>query len=216
MCVGLNETAINLNVSSFEAETCQASKQFHPFPRSLNRRIGAVIASRRKVWIMKTDKLLVLAILLVCSSLGSSQISPDQAAVPPYIKFSGVTVVTGGKVGITGITFALYKQQHGGAPLWIETQNVQVNSTGHYTAQLGITKRDGLAKELFTSGEARWLGVRIEGQAEQPRVLLLSVPYALKAADAETLGGLPPSAFLLGRSSTLTTPSDSRGWVRWR
>jgi hypothetical protein len=28
-------------------------------------------------------------------------------------------------------------------------------------------------------------------------VLLLSVPYALKAADAETIGGLPPSAFML-------------------
>ena len=29
------------------------------------------------------------------------------------------------------------------------------------------------------------------------RVLLLSVPYAMKAADAETIGGLPPSAFVL-------------------
>jgi len=28
---------------------------------------------------------------------------------------------------------------------------------------------------------------------------LLSVPYALKAADARTLGGLPPSAFALAR-----------------
>jgi trimeric autotransporter adhesin len=37
----------------------------------------------------------------------------------------------------------------------------------------------------------------VNGGSEQPRVLLLSVPYALKAADAQTLGGLPPSAFLL-------------------
>src|SRR4029077_12251658 len=35
------------------------------------------------------------------------------------------------------------------------------------------------------------------GQEEQRRVLLLSVPYALKAADSETLGGLPASAFVL-------------------
>lgn len=36
-----------------------------------------------------------------------------------------------------------------------------------------------------------------EGQAEQPRVSLLSVPYALRAADAQTVGGLPASAFVL-------------------
>jgi hypothetical protein len=54
-----------------------------------------------------------------------------------------------------------------------------------------------LPLDLFTSGEARWLGVRINGGEEQPRVLLLSVPYALKAADAETIGGLPASAFVL-------------------
>jgi hypothetical protein len=50
---------------------------------------------------------------------------------------------------------------------------------------------------MFASGEARWLAVTIGGGKEQPRVLLLSVPYALKAADAETVGGLPPSAFQL-------------------
>jgi hypothetical protein len=33
--------------------------------------------------------------------------------------------------------------------------------------------------ELFTSGEPRWLGVRINGGEEQPRVLLVSIPYAL-------------------------------------
>lgn len=40
------------------------------------------------------------------------------------------------------------------------------------------------------------MGVRVNTQAETPRVVLLSVPYALKASDAETLGGLPASAFL--------------------
>jgi hypothetical protein len=51
--------------------------------------------------------------------------------------------------------------------------------------------------ELFTSGEQRWLGVQalLPGEEEQPRVLLVSVPYALEAADAQTLGGLPASAF---------------------
>ena len=34
------------------------------------------------------------------------------------------------------------------------------------------------------------------GEGEQTRVPLTSVPYALRASDADTLGGLPPSAFL--------------------
>jgi hypothetical protein len=47
------------------------------------------------------------------------------------------------------------------------------------------------------SGEARWLAVQIQGQNEQSRMLLVAVPYALKSQDAETLGGLPASAYLL-------------------
>ncbi len=65
---------------------------------------------------------------------------------------------------------------------------------------LGTTTADGLPAELFTSEQARWVGVQISGQSEQPRVLLVSAPYALKAGDAETVGGLPASAFMLATS----------------
>jgi len=77
---------------------------------------------------------------------------------------------------------------------------------------LGETKSEGLPANLFASGEARWLGVQAQGQAEQPRVLLLSVPYALKAGDAQTVGGLSPSAFVLAtppNSDSSTTPSST-------
>src|SRR6202041_3939529 len=91
----------------------------------------------------------------------------------------------------------IYSEETGGSPLWLETQNIQPDSRGNYTAQLGATKSEGLPLDLFTSGEARWLGARVNGGEEQPRVLLLSVAYALKAAPAQTLAGLPPSAFML-------------------
>jgi hypothetical protein len=96
-----------------------------------------------------------------------------------------------------GVTFAIYRQQDGGAPLWLETQNVTPDSTGHYTVLLGSTKADGVPADLFNTQEQRWLGVQVQREAEQARVLLVSVPYAMKAADAETVGGLPPSAFVL-------------------
>jgi hypothetical protein len=119
------------------------------------------------------------------------------------VKFNGTVKDEHGRSqsGVVGITFALYKDQQGGAPLWLETQNVVVGQDGHYSIQLGSTKPEGLPVELFTSGEARWVGVQPQGQAEQPRVLLLSVPYALKAQDAETLGGKPASAFLAATSN---------------
>jgi hypothetical protein len=37
--------------------------------------------------------------------------------------------------GITGITFLLYKDQDGGAPLWMETQNVQPDSSRRYSGR---------------------------------------------------------------------------------
>jgi hypothetical protein len=90
----------------------------------------------------------------------------------------------------------------------METQNVTADAEGNYSVQLGATKPRGLPLDLFSSGEARWLGVRINNGEEQPRVLLLSVPYALKAADAETVGGLPPSAFVLAAPPTAAGPSN--------
>ena len=93
--------------------------------------------------------------------------------------------------------------------MWIETQNVRPDKFGHYTVMLGATKSQGLPTDLFASGEARWLGVQAQGQAEQPRVMLLAVPYALKAGDAQTVGGLPASAFVLATPSGTTIGNGS-------
>ena len=95
-----------------------------------------------------------------------------------------------------GVTFAIYNQQDGGAPVWQETQNVTPDASGQYSVILGSITATGLPDDLFSQQEQRWLGVQVQGQAEQARVLLVSVPYAFKAHEAETLGGLPASAFV--------------------
>jgi hypothetical protein len=141
------------------------------------------------------------------SSLASAQVPP------PLIQFSNVATDEGGSTlsGVVSITFSLYNAQQGGEALWTETQNnIQLDPTGHYSVQLGITQPNGVPTTLFTTGEAHWLGVQIAGQAGQPRVLLLSVPYALKAGDAATIGGLPPSAFVLAAPPNgVATPSGA-------
>lgn len=79
---------------------------------------------------------------------------------------------------------------------------------------LGASHPDGLPPDLFNTGAARWLGVQVQvlGAPEQPRILLVSVPYAMKAGDAETLGGKPLSSFVLaqptGKSGALRTSAS--------
>ena len=172
--------------------------------------------NQRKVWA-------VVACLFCAISLRSQQ----SGVVPRVIKFSGginpqITQITpakdneSGKNSLpttVGVTFSLYELQEGGSPLWSEAQKVQVDEQGHYTVLLGANQAAGLPLDLFTSGKALWLGVQPElpGAVEQPRVLLVAVPYALKAADADTLGGLPASAFLSAAASQLGGGSSQSG-----
>jgi len=134
------------------------------------------------------------------------------ATVPRLVRFSGAVKDADGKprTGVAGITFALYKDQEGGAPLWMEVQNVQLDGNGRYTALLGASTAEGVPVELFSANEARWLGVQAENQAEQPRVLLVSVPYALKAAEAESLGGKPASAYVLSPTAGSAAASPTK------
>ena len=154
--------------------------------------------------------------VLILASMGWAQQSStaiNATAVPHLVSYSGILKDGNGKAiaGITGVTFLIYRDVEGGSPLWMETQNVTPDNAGRYTAQLGATRREGLPPETFMTGEARWLAVQAAGAPEQPRVLLVAVPYAMKALDAETVGGLPPSAFVLavpaGSSAAGTTGS---------
>jgi hypothetical protein len=151
---------------------------------------------------------LLFVLSLAAQSTGSGSTSSQ---VPPLVNFNGVLAGANGKplTGTVGVTFYLYQEQQGGAPLWLETQNVQADKTGHYSVALGSTTSQGLPATVFASGEARWLGVQVHGQEEQPRVLLMSVPYALKALDAETIGGKPASAFMMAPASNSKSQSPN-------
>jgi hypothetical protein len=152
---------------------------------------------------------------LICSavSLSAQQaaLAAANAVVPPVVKFSGVLTDVNNKpvTGTVGVTFSLYQESEGGAPLWVETQNVTPDKTGHYSVMLGSASTQGLPGSAFASGEARWLGVQAQGKTEQPRTLLMSVPYALKALDAETVGGLPPSAFVKAAAPGVASAANS-------
>ena len=158
---------------------------------------------------MAALSIFALAISNVAASAGAQDkgpasagatISADQPGVPRLINFSGTVKNASGKVatGEVTLTFSLYEDQEGGSPLWSETQTVQADNQGGYTVLLGATQAEGLPQDLFTSTRARWLGVapQLPAVGELPRVLLVGMPYALKASDADTLGGKPASAYV--------------------
>jgi hypothetical protein len=119
-------------------------------------------------------------------------------AVPLLIRYSGTALGDDGKPrsGAASITFLIFKEEQGGEPLWTETQSVAIDAAGRYQVQLGAGSPSGLPAVTFASGEGRWLEVEIPGQPAQPRVLLASVPFAMKAAEADTLGGLSAQSFV--------------------
>jgi hypothetical protein len=103
------------------------------------------------------------------------------------------------------VTFSLYDQLQFGTLLWTEVQNLELDQNGRYSTLLGSGSPAGIPLELFTSGHERWLEVQAAGQPEEPRTLMVSVPYAFKAQDAATLGGKPASAYMLAQPEDRST-----------
>jgi hypothetical protein len=145
----------------------------------------------------------LVSLLVACALTASAQepvaAQPTTSAIPNLIRYGGVLKDADGAVLASqtiGVTFGFYKQQNGGVALWTETRNVSTDAAGQFNVMLGSTKTEGVPAELFSDQEQRWLSVQVQGQPERARVLLVSVPYAFKAHEAETLGGLPASAFV--------------------
>jgi hypothetical protein len=144
--------------------------------------------------------LLVLTTTVSAHAQGPSARTPQpvgRAGVPHLIQVGGTLTDPAGQpiAGAVSIVLSVYADMTGGAPLFTELQIVTADARGRFSTLLGVTTAEGVPLPLFTSADARWLGIQPSGQAELPRALIISVPYALKAADAETLGGLPVSAF---------------------
>ena len=148
--------------------------------------------------------------LLLLPTVASAQSAQDpSASVPRLITITGVYRPADGKApdAVETVTFSIYADAQGGAPLWQETQQVTLDDRGRYAVVLGAAHADGIPPSVFASGQ--WLGTVFErpGEVEGPRVRLTSVPYAMRAAEADTLGGHPASDYLLATGATGDTKS---------
>ena len=153
--------------------------------------------------------LVVLFILFVLSAISRAQ-QPATSAALSYSLQRDVEGCRGSRASVDDRGRpSIYKQQDGGAPVWMETQNVTTDANGNYTVLLGSTTATGLPGDLFSQQEQRWLEVEVQGEAAPPRVMMVSVPYAFKAHEAETLGGKSVSDFVLANGSNSAASAGS-------
>src|SRR5436305_12892903 len=141
---------------------------------------------------VSTRALMVLCVALCV--LAITQSGSGESSIPRIVRYSGSVPRLAGHMASVRASF--YAAE-GGAPLWAETQNVNFEANGGFTVLIGAQSTDGIPSFLFDAGVARWIGIEAEGEELHPRTMLLSVPYAIKAGDADTLGGKPFSAFVL-------------------
>jgi hypothetical protein len=148
-----------------------------------------------------TTCLLTLALCAADGTLREPALGQSSNVAPTLIPVSGQLRTADGqpRTGTVVLAISLYEGQADTAPRWIEHQQVTLDAAGRYDVQFGSTFADGLPADLFASAPAtKWIGVKVEGDAgADQRMMLVSVPYAAKAASADTLAGKPASDFVL-------------------
>lgn len=126
-------------------------------------------------------RIIGLCALLILATVGSAT-----ATVPATMSYQGLLKDAGGLVipdGDYNLTFRLFNQADGGAPLWSETQMLSARD-GVFSAVLGSVTPLTLAFDA-----QYWISLQVAANPELPRVVLASVPYALRAGVAEALAG---------------------------
>lgn len=104
--------------------------------------------ARPTVWAQQTDT----------ASTADNTTVAATTSVPRLVRFGGLLKDSAGNplTGTVNVSFAIYRDQSDATPLWQETQTLQLDEQGRYTALLGTLSAEGLPMDLFASGQARW------------------------------------------------------------
>lgn len=140
----------------------------------MNRKTAKAIA-----WTV-VGALAMVGVLMVVTGAwaGPDQTRADVALAPADVvsgtlSYQGQLLSGSSPVNSTRVmTFSVYNQSAGGAPLWSQTIDVVINK-GLFTVYLQVDP-------VLFNGQALWLGVTVAGESEMtPRQQLLPAPYAL-------------------------------------
>ncbi|MBA3503210.1 MAG: hypothetical protein H0T65_22810, partial [Deltaproteobacteria bacterium] len=114
------------------------------------------------------------------------------ADVPSKVSFTARLVNEETGDALTGahrVKFELFDAATGGASVWLEGRQFEIEDDGLLFASLGETK--ALDAAVF-DGRALWLEVTLDDKVMEPRIALDSVPYAIRAhaaTEADKVGG---------------------------
>ncbi|HTY13748.1 MAG TPA: hypothetical protein VMD02_06135, partial [Candidatus Omnitrophota bacterium] len=124
-------------------------------------------------------KKILMAIILLCAV-------PALAVVPGQINFQGILMNPGREpINHAGLpfTFSIYSVPTGGSAIWTETQSSVTVEGGMYSVRLGTVIP--IPSSVF-DGNTKYLGIAAGSDGEMtPRILMVSVPYAYRAASAD-------------------------------
>lgn len=121
--------------------------------------------------------------------------SVSVAAVPAEMHFQGVLTDNEGAplTGQHSFTVSLYDAQQGGTLLWTQVSQLEVVGG---VVDLVLGESTSISAEILDSPQL-WLGVQVDGDDElTPRQKLASVPYAARAAVADTAANVPDAALV--------------------
>jgi len=164
---------------------------------------------------MKSSCAAVSLVVLMWASgaIAAPQAQPpaDQAAKPPTVTAPTLIRVDGqlktaageARTGLVPMVVSIYAEKDDTTPLWVENQAVTADDAGRYTVLAGVTLTDGVPPDVFSlATPGRWLGVGVQGETESMRMMLITVPYALKAREADMLAGKTLNDFVLSEKLT--------------
>lgn len=147
------------------------------------------------------QKLSFISVLLVGILL--IRITGVTMAAPDLVNYQGMIKTSAGVpvAGTVALQFTLYNAPSGGTMVWGELQDSVQLKNGIYNVLLGsgtlLPGSPPLRADLFSNTNL-WLQVTVNGEPLAPRDQLTSVPYALKAANADNatlLNGQAASSF---------------------
>jgi hypothetical protein len=125
----------------------------------------------------------------------------NQTAEPRLVKFGGVSTDFMGRPlsGEVEVTFALYKQETDEEPLWKETQKLEVDKQGGYTALIGASSKEFLVSVLLQA-DGQFIGKTFLGTAAEGQEILLSLrwdqPRQRFVASSQAAGSVPILSFI--------------------
>jgi len=135
------------------------------------------------------------------------------AEIPSTINYQGKLTDAGG-VAIDGtrqIKFTIFDAVSGGSALWTETHPAVDVAKGLFDVRLGTVTA---FPSTLDFSEQYWIAVEVDGEVLSPRQALSSVPYAFRAAIADSVvGGSGGGGDLPGGTNGQTLRHDGANWV---